>query len=175
MSDYEQDDYDNPPSRHGTGNGGSRPGPTAFVLGGFLVGLILGFVLAWVLGGNPFSSANEVVYTDVVVGSVSEEADRICWAEDPERRDSDQTCAILALDPELDVPQAGDTVTIGIVEFRTPDGSEFTQVVHVAPAGVDAVEGTETEGDETDDTGTPEDQDTTGDPAGATPGDDATT
>lgn len=112
---------------------GRRLGPTSFVLIGLLVGLLLGVVLIWVLRGNPFSAANEVVYSEVVVGSVADEDERICWAEDPERRDSPQTCAILALDPELDVPAPGDRVTIGLVEFRTPDGAEFSQVVHVAP------------------------------------------
>lgn len=162
MSDYEQDDYDNPPSRHGTTNGGSRPGPSAYVLGGLVAGLVLGIALAWLLAGNPFSSANRVVYTDVVVGSVDEEAPRICWADDPGRRDSDQSCAILSIDPQLEVPQPGDSVTIGIAEVRSPNGTESRQVVHVEPASggtVDA-EGTETEATEG--------EDTTGDPAGAT-------
>jgi hypothetical protein len=108
-------------------------GPTSYVLIGLLVGLILGIALIWGLRGNPFSSANEVVYTEVVVGSVTSQADQICWSEDPERRDAGQTCAILALDPALDVPAEGDLVTIGLVDFRTPDGAEFSQVVHVAP------------------------------------------
>lgn len=146
MSDVAYDD----PSDLEAGRPVRRLGPTSFVLIGVLVGLVGGIVLIWVLRGNPFSSANEVVYTDVVVGSVTEDADRICWAEDPERRDSPQTCAILALDPELAVPAAGDLVTIGLVEFRTPDGSEFTQVVHVAPAAGDPIEV-----DTTDGTGAP--------------------
>jgi hypothetical protein len=134
MSDYSDTAYDHETDRDETGR--SRPGPTMYVLIGLLVGLVLGFAAAWLLGGNPFSQANDVVYTEVVVGSVTEEADQICWAEDPERRDSGQTCAILALDPEIEVPEQGEVVTIGIVEFRTPDGAEFTQVVHVAPADV---------------------------------------
>jgi hypothetical protein len=135
MSDYSDSGYDHEPTDDA--GGGRRAGPTSLVLIGLLLGLVLGFILAWVLGGNPLSQANEVVYTEVMVGSVTEDADQICWAEDPDRRDSGQTCAILALDPELDVPEEGDVVTIGIVEFRTPDGSEFTQVVHVAPAAGD--------------------------------------
>jgi hypothetical protein len=114
-------------------SGRTRPGPTSFVLVGLLVGVIAGFVLAWLIGGNPFSTANEVVYREVVVNSVSPNVDQLCWADEPERRDSPQTCAILALDPELEVPEPGDTVVIGLVDFDTPDGSEFTQVVHVAP------------------------------------------
>jgi hypothetical protein len=111
----------------------TRLGPTSFVLIGLLVGAIAGFAVAWVIGGNPLSAANEVTYREVVVNSVSEPADQLCWADDPERRDSPQTCAILALDPELEVPEPGDTVVIGLVELDTPDGAEFTQVVHVAP------------------------------------------
>jgi hypothetical protein len=141
MSDYEDSVYDHDAERDEVGR--SRPGPTMYVLIGLLVGLVLGIVLVWVLSGNPFSRANQVVYTEVVVGSVTDDADQICWAEDPDRRDSGQTCAILALDPELDVPEQGDVVTIGIVEFRTPDGSEFTQVVHVAPADVSDLDDTD--------------------------------
>jgi hypothetical protein len=111
----------------------TRLGPTAFVLIGLLVGAVAGFALAWVVGGNPLSTVNEVAYREVIVNSVSADADQLCWADDPERRDSPQTCAILALDPALDVPAPGDTVMIGLVEFDTPDGAEFTQVVHVAP------------------------------------------
>jgi hypothetical protein len=111
-----------------------RLGPTALVLIGVLVGALLAIVLLWVLRGNPFSSVNEVVYSEVIVGSVTDDEDQICWAQDPDRRDSQQECAILALDPELEVPEAGDLVTIGLVRFRTPDDSEFLQVVHVGPA-----------------------------------------
>ncbi len=120
-----------------------RLGPTSYLLIGLVIGLIAAVVLLWVTRGNPFSSANEVRYTDVVVGSVSDQADRLCWAEDPDRRDSPQTCAILALDPEIEVPVAGDRVTIGLVELRTPAGDELSQVVHVAPA---ASTGAPTEG-----------------------------
>lgn len=101
---------------------------------GLLVGILLAVVVLWVWRGNPFSAANEVRYREVVVGSVGEDEDSICWAEDPDRRDSPQQCAILALDPELEVPESGDRVTIGVVDLSTPDGAERTQVVHVGPA-----------------------------------------
>jgi hypothetical protein len=97
----------------------------------------------WALRGNPFSSANEVAYRDVVVASVTGDADQLCWSDDPDRRDAPQTCAILALDPELEVPAAGDVVTIGVVELRPPDGAELRQVVYVAPAAADAPVGTD--------------------------------
>jgi hypothetical protein len=113
---------------------GSRLGPTAYVLIGLGIGFLLGLGLAWAVGGNPFSALNEVEYIDVVVGTVTEDADQICWSDDPERRDAGQTCAILALDPALDVPEVGDAVTLGVVDIRTPDGAEFTQVVHAAPS-----------------------------------------
>jgi hypothetical protein len=73
----------------------TRLGPTSFVLIGLLVGAIAGFAVAWVIGGNPLSAANEVTYREVVVNSVSEPADQLCWADDPERRDSPQTCGQL--------------------------------------------------------------------------------
>jgi hypothetical protein len=146
MSDHEQDlapAVDDRP-------GGTRLGPTSFVLIGLAVGLVLAIVLLWVWRGNPFSAANEVRYSDVVVGSVTGDADQICWSAEPDRRDAPQTCAILALDPEIEVPEQGDLVTIGLVELRTPDGTELTQVVHVAP-----VEGGEIEVEMGDDTETP--------------------
>jgi hypothetical protein len=147
VSDYgEYTDYDEPPPGNGEGAGATRLGPTAFGLIGAAIGLVLGFALAWAVGGNPFSDTNEVVYRDVIVGSITEAADQLCWAQDPDRRDSQQECAILALDPALEVPQPGQAVTIGIVEVATPDGDEFTQVVHVAPtdpAAVDDPEGEE--------------------------------
>jgi hypothetical protein len=158
MSDYPETEYDS--DAEAERSGGSRPGPTSYVLIGVLVGLVIGFVLAWLLGGNPFSQANRVVYTEVVVGSVTEEADQICWAEDPDRRDSPQTCAILALDPEIDVPETGDRVTIGIVELRTPDDAELTQVVYVGPAAagdtdLDLDDGTGVDLDDDEPTPTP--------------------
>lgn len=113
---------------------GTRLGPTAFVLIGIGVGILVGFALAWVLGGNPLSDVNEVVYTEVVVNSVSPDEDQFCWADEPDRRDSPVTCAILALDPEIEVPEPGAIVVIGLVEFDTPDGAEFLQVVHIGPA-----------------------------------------
>lgn len=129
----------------------TRLGPTALVLIGLVLGVVGGFALAWILGGNPLSGSNRVEFQEVIVNSVSAEADQLCWADDPDRRDSPQTCAILALDPELEVPASGDRVVIGLVEVDTPDGTEFRQVVHVAPAPPrevqDIDDGT---GDETD-------------------------
>lgn len=126
-----------------------RLGRTSYLLIGLAVGLVLAVLLLWVTRGNPFSSANEVLYSDVVVGSVSDEAGRLCWAEDPDRRDSPQTCAILALDPEIEVPEPGDLVTIGLVELRTPAGDELSQVVHLAPASAGAGDGADPTGTET--------------------------
>jgi hypothetical protein len=111
----------------------TRLGPTSYVLIGLLLGVIAGFGLAWLVGGNPLSTANQVEYSEVVVNSVAEDAGQLCWADDPDRRDSPQTCAILALDPTLEVPERGDTVVIGLVQLETPDGEELTQVVHIAP------------------------------------------
>ena len=110
-----------------------RLGPTSYLLIGAVVGVLAGFALAWAVGGNPFATANRVEYREVTVNSVSAAADQLCWADDPDRRDSPQTCAILALDPALEVPEPGDAVVIGLVELDTPDGAEFSQVVHVAP------------------------------------------
>jgi hypothetical protein len=138
-------DYDSEAQEERTaaaGAAGRRLGPTSYILIGLLIGFLGALVLLWVLRGNPFSTVNEVVYTDVVVGSVTPDEDQLCWAQDPERRDSSQECAILALDPELEVPEAGDLVTIGLVRFRTPDGAEFSQVVHVAAVPADGVQGT---------------------------------
>jgi hypothetical protein len=134
VSDYADEPHEAYEDEVRSAPAGSRLGPTSYVLIGLLVGALAAIVLLWVLLGNPFSSANEVVYTDVVVGSVTAAADQLCWAEDPDRRDSPQTCAILALDPEIAVPEPGDVVTIGLVDFRTPNGAEFQQVVHLAPA-----------------------------------------
>ena len=133
MSDdevYRDDDV----HESGTADHATKPGPTAYALVGVLVGLFVGFGIAWAVGGNPFSDVNEVVYTEVVVNSVSPEEDQLCWADEPDRRDSPVTCAILALDPELTVPEPGDRVVIGLVDFDTPDGDDFRQVVHVAQA-----------------------------------------
>jgi hypothetical protein len=128
----------------------TRLGPSGFALLGVLFGLVVGFGAAWAVGGNPLSARNEVSYREVVVNSVSAAADQLCWADDPDRRDSPQTCAILALDPALEVPEEGDTVVIGLVELDTPDGAEFTQVVHVAappPREAEPDEDDEADGD----------------------------
>ena len=112
-----------------------EPGSRVGVL---LVGLLLGAIImtvVWVaLAGNPLSDNNEVIFRDVVISDVTEARDSLCWSEDPQRRDAPQECAILALDPAIDPPQAGDALTIGLVQLRTPDGTEAQQVVHVAPA-----------------------------------------
>lgn len=117
---------------HDTGPS-TRPGPTLYALVGVLVGLVGGFLLAWALGGNPFSGANEVEFVELTVASVSEEEDRLCWADDPGRRDSPLQCAVLALDPANDLPQEGAQVTVGLVDLRAPDGTEVRQVIHVGP------------------------------------------
>jgi hypothetical protein len=121
--------YDTAPSAE---HSRTRLGPSSFVLLGLVIGLLAGFGVAWAVGGNPLSDANQVAYREVVVNSVSAGGDQLCWADEPDRRDSPQTCAILALDPTLDVPEEGDTVVIGLVALDTPDGAESTQVVHVA-------------------------------------------
>lgn len=121
-------------------------------IGVLFVGLLLGAVImtvVWIaVAGNPFSDVNEVVFRDVVVSDVTESRDSLCWSQDPQRRDAPQECAILALDPALEPPQPGDALTIGVVQLRTPDGTEAQQVIHVAPVEEGA---TETEG-----TATPE-------------------
>ena len=112
-----------------------EPGSRVGVL---LVGLLLGAVImtvVWIaIAGNPLSDNNEVVFRDVVISDVTEARDSLCWSENPQRRDAPQECAILALDPAIEPPQAGDALTIGLVQLRTPDGTEAQQVVHVAPA-----------------------------------------
>ena len=112
-----------------------EPGSRVGVL---LVGLLLGAIImtvVWVaIAGNPLSDDNEVVFRDVVISDVTEARDSLCWSEEPQRRDAPQECAILALDPAIDPPQPGDALTIGLVQLRTPDGTEAQQVVHVAPA-----------------------------------------
>lgn len=113
-----------------------------------LVGLLIGAIAAtvgWVaLAGNPFSDANEVVYETITVADVAPEGDQICWSRNPERRDAERLCAILALDPEVDPPMVGDVVTIGRVDVRSPQGDEFRQVVYSRPTGEPA--GVATEG-----------------------------
>lgn len=113
-----------------------EPGSRVGVL---LVGLLVGaaiMAIVWLLiGGNPLSDSNEVLYREVVVADVTEERDSMCWSQDPQRRDSPQECAILALDPAVESPQPGDALTIGLVQLRPPDGTEAQQVVYAAPAG----------------------------------------
>jgi hypothetical protein len=111
----------------------TRAGPTLYALVGVLVGIVLGFLIAWVVGGNPLSDANEVEFVQLTVASVSEEGDRLCWAEDPDRRDSPLQCAILALDPAVEPPGEGTRVTAGLVRVDAPDGTELRQVIHVGP------------------------------------------
>ena len=116
-------------------------------VGVLLVGLLLGAIImtvVWIaVAGNPFSAANEVLFRDVIVADVTEERDSLCWSEDPQRRDAPQECAILALDPAIEPPQPGDALTIGIVQLRTPDGTEAQQVVHAAPTESDGVDADE--------------------------------
>ena len=108
-----------------------------------LVGLIIGALImtgVWVaLAGNPLSDTNEVTYLPITVGSINEAGDSICWSENPRRRDSVQSCAILALDPKARVPEVGEEVTIGVVSLAPPSGNQTRQVVYVALArGEDA-------------------------------------
>ena len=105
----------------------------------FLVGLLVGafgVTVAWfLLEGNPLSDANEVVYETITVADVAAEGDQICWSRNPERRDAEQLCAILALDPAVSPPAVGDRVTIGRVQLRSPVGDELRQVVYVSEGG----------------------------------------
>ena len=111
-----------------------RGGRARAALIGALLGFILGVVLFVVLDGNPFNSTNEVTYRDVVVGSVSESEDSLCWSDNPSDRDESRTCAVLALDPQVRVPQAGQAVTIGVVDIAPPNQESQRQVVYAAPA-----------------------------------------
>ena len=107
-------------------------------LGVLLVGIIIGAIAMtafWIWrAGNPLSTDNEVVFEQIMVADVSPEGDQICWSEEPARRDAEQLCAILALDPAAVPPQPGQTVTIGRAELRPPDADGTTQVVYVGPA-----------------------------------------
>ena len=120
------------------------PGSRISVL---LVGLLIGAIaatVAWVaLAGNPLSDANEVVYETITVADVAPEGDQICWSRNPERRDAERVCAILALDPEVEPPATGDVVTIGRIDLRTPQGDEFRQVVYSSITGEPADVGSE--------------------------------
>lgn len=107
---------------------GSR---VSVLLLGVLIGAILITILWLVVSGNPLSDANEVVYEQITVTEVGAEQDSICWSVDPRRRDAERTCAILALDPEQDTPQAGDTVLLGYVMLQPPGEEETRQAVYV--------------------------------------------
>jgi hypothetical protein len=111
------------------------------------VGLILGALgatIAWVAtSGNPFSEANEIVYETITVADVTPTSDQICWSQNPERRDAERLCAILALDPAVEPPAPGDVVTIGRVQLRTPEGDDFRQVVYVRLSDAPADDTTE--------------------------------
>lgn len=122
----------------------TRPGPMLYALAGLVLGALLGFGLAWAVGGNPLSDANEVEFMQLTVASVSEEGDRLCWADDPDRRDSPLQCAVLALDPAVELPEEGDRVTAGLVRVDAPDGTVLRQVIHTGlPEPHEAGDGTE--------------------------------
>ena len=108
------------------------------------VGLVVGaltMTAVWVaVAGNPLSDTNEVTYLPITVGSLNEAGDSICWSQNPRRRDSVQSCAILAIDPKARVPKVGDEVIIGVVSLAPPNGNQTRQVVYVLPA-VDADSG----------------------------------
>ena len=114
-------------------------------IGVLFVGLLLGAVImtaVWVgVAGNPLSDANEVVFSEIRVADVSEARDSICWSENPARRDARQQCAILALDPEQDVPEPGDRVVVGVTTLRPSRGDQRIQVVYVEPVDRDETEG----------------------------------
>jgi hypothetical protein len=110
-----------------------QPGSRLSVL---LLGLVVGAVImtgVWVaVAGNPLSDVNEIVYREVLVDTISQ--DRLCWAEEPQRRDTTQQCAILTLDPQQALPDQGDRVVIGLTTLRPASGEERIQVVYAAPA-----------------------------------------
>ena len=105
-----------------------------------LIGLVVGAVImtgVWLaVAGNPFSDVNEIVYSEVLVDTISQ--DRLCWAEEPQRRDTTQQCAILTLDPQQALPEQGDRVVIGVTTLRPASGEQRVQVVYAAPAEADA-------------------------------------
>jgi hypothetical protein len=115
-----------------------RAGPNvpAIAGGAVIAGFLVAAILLIVIGGNPFSDTNEVVYRDIVVGSVSPGEDQLCWSDRPGERDAPQECAILTLDPEGEVPEAGDEVTVGLVRLATPDGDQRQQIIFVSDADV---------------------------------------
>ena len=140
--------YARPSARRGAG--GATP------LGAGLAGLVIGALLAGIgltlIGGNPFSDVNDVVYQQVVVADISEQGDVLCWPKDPQDRGSDRSCAILALDPAAAVPAEGERITVGLVRLRPPDGKVVTQAVYARGAAPrqDPSEGEGGEAGETD-------------------------
>lgn len=114
----------------------AAPGSRISVL---LVGLVVGAAImtaVWVgIAGNPLSDENEVVYETITVADVDTDRDTVCWSEDPGRRDAARLCAILALDPELALPEDGDRVVLGLVMLAPPGREPTRQAVFVAPVG----------------------------------------
>lgn len=108
-----------------------RANPAVAGLVGLGVGVVLTAVALFLVGGNPFSDTNEVVFQQVTIAAI--DSDRICWSQDPQRRDAPLECAVLALDPALAQPEEGDDVVIGVVDLEGPD-VEVRQVVYAAPA-----------------------------------------
>lgn len=136
---YEDDHQDEPALEHERVGRPRRPMGGATPLGAGLAGLVVGALLAGIglvaIGGNPFSDANDVTYRDVVVSEISDAGDQICWSTEPGRRDAPQECAILAIDPAAAAPEDGETVTVGLVRLRPPDGRGVQQVVYVRGSG----------------------------------------
>lgn len=136
-----EDDYGDEPAPAAYARPARRAPGGATPLGAGLAGLVIGALLAGIgltlIGGNPFSDVNDVVYQQVIVADISEQGDVLCWPKDPENRGSDRSCAILALDPAAAVPEEGERVTVGLVKLRPPDGKVVTQAVYArgsAPA-----------------------------------------
>lgn len=135
------EEYDEEPAPAAYARPARRTPGGATPLGAGLAGLVIGALLAGIgltlIGGNPFSDVNDVVYQQVVVADISEQGDVLCWPKDPENRGSDRSCAILALDPAAAVPEEGERITVGLVKLRPPDGKVVTQAVYArgsAPA-----------------------------------------
>lgn len=114
-------------------HGGASPRLTLFGAGviGAVVGAVALFVLIVVLAGNPFSSTNEVQFRRITVASVTEEEDSVCWRVDPERRDSPQECAVLALDPAASLPERGERLVVGVLILDPPDGDAIRHLVYL--------------------------------------------
>ena len=112
------------------------PGSRISVL---MVGLVVGALImtgVWVgIAGNPLSDENEVVYETITVASIDSDRDTVCWSEEPGRRDAAQLCAILALDPEVEIPEDGDRVVLGLVMLAPPGKEATRQAVYVARVG----------------------------------------